>query len=99
MPPAIGGMHESMQISPFGPVGVRAHQRARGKEQAERKDRDADLARRKPDVRHARARREPEALGLGAGVAHHERGTPSRIAARTAPALNPPTMQPTAMPT
>jgi len=42
-------------------------------DQADGQDRDPDLARRKAHVGHARARGEAQALGLGAGVADHER--------------------------
>ena len=38
-------------------------------------DHGADFARREADIGHARARREAQALRLGARVADHERGS------------------------
>ena len=53
--------------------GREASGEARSHEQPEREDDEPDLAWREADVGHAGARGEAEALGLGAGVADHER--------------------------
>ena len=58
-----------------------------GSEQADGEDDDPDLAWREPDGGHARARGEAQALGLGAGVADHERGDHRRGRRGSAPSV------------